>query len=514
MLDTVLNWVLRGVVLAMGVGAALALVRLAGQIWGERRERWAVRLALGMVLFAGVYAAGHARLLLQAEELEEGRMKYARFGDPRLTELRRAEVRGWLLDCSGEDRNALARYAMRGGELDRFYPLGDAGANLVGGGRDTIARDYTVERLFTETLREPRTLAERGEIHPAGTDLRLTLCGAPTRAAWELLRSTRRPGAVIMQDVRTGGVVAYAATGGPEDPPFGIKRYAPPGSVFKLALAALWWESGLGDPPIPCPSTIQVTDRARISNFEGRARGIVEGPTGVLIPSCNTGSVWMALQMRERLGEKAFVDAYRRFGFEPYTRGAPPADTVKDFWNTGSDAWARRMSPPASRIRIGEQTGRAEWAQLSIGQGPVDVTPIAVSRFVQAIGNGGVMLPPTLEWERAQDRPEGTRVMSAATSMKLQQAMLRVVDEGTAVSASPLLEGTGWDMGGKTGTAQIAGRQDDGWFAGLMYGPDRRPRYTVVVYLQGGGPGGRAPAAVAAGLTRVMAQYTAVRGRR
>ncbi|HEX2091241.1 MAG TPA: penicillin-binding transpeptidase domain-containing protein [Longimicrobiaceae bacterium] len=509
MLDTVLNWVLRGVVLALAAGASVALLRLARRIWGERRERWAVRIALGMILLAGVYTAGHARLLLQREKLEEGRMMYSRFGDPRLTELRRAEVRGWILDCSGRDADALARYGVRNGEVDRIYPLGEAGANLVGGGRDTVPRDYTVERLFSEQLREPVSLAEAGQLHPAGTDLRLTLCAAPTRAAWELLRATGRPGTVIVQEVRTGAVVAYAATGNAQDPPLGIKQYAPPGSVFKLALAALWWEGGLGDPLIPCPSTIQITPRASISNFEMRARGVVEGPTGVLIPSCNTGAVWMAQQARQRLGEQAFVEAYRRFGFEPYTRGSPPTDTVRDFWSTSSDAWARRMSPPVSRIRIHERTGVAEWAQLSIGQGPVDVTPIAVSRFVQAIGNGGVMLPPTLEWERAQDVPEGRRVMSAETSRKLQVAMLRVVDEGTAASAAPLLEGTGWEMGGKTGTAQLPGKPDDGWFAGLIYGPDRRPRYTVVVYLRGGGPGGRAPAAVAAGMTRVLARMSA-----
>jgi cell division protein FtsI/penicillin-binding protein 2 len=504
-LDTILNWLLRGAFLAMGVGAAIALARLTRALWKERRERWAVRIAFGMLLLAGVYTAGHAKLLLEREELEEGRRMYSRFGDPRLTEQRRGETRGWILDCSGNNRDALARYATQGGEIRRVYPLGEATANLVGGGREADERDYTVERLFAEELREPVSLTESGELHPVGTDLRLTLCAAPTRAAWQLLSSARKPGAVVVQDVRSGAVVAYAATGGPDDPPLGIKRYAPPGSVFKLALAALWWESGLGDPPIPCPASIQVTERSAIRNYEMKARGIVQGPTGMLIPSCNTAAVWMAQQMRERLGERAFTEAYRRYGFEPYT-GKPSTDTTRAFWSTSSEAWARRMNPSPSRIRMGEKTGRQEWAQLAIGQGPVDVTPIAVSRFVQAIGNGGVMLPPTLESERAERPEEGTRVMSAATAQKLQRAMLAVVDSGTARSTLPLLEGLRWDLGGKTGTAQIAGRPDDGWFAGLVFGPDGRPRYTVVVYLRGGGPGGREPAAIAAGVTRVLAR--------
>ena len=512
MLDTLLNWILRGALVLFGIGAGIALLRLLAEIRREKREPWAVRLAFGMVLLALVYAAGHAKLLYLAEEIEDGRMQWARFGDPRLAEQNRGELRGWILDCTGQDAAALARYAMRDGEVKRIHPLGDAGANLIGGGRDTIPRDYVVERLFAETLREPRSWREAGELHPAGTDLRLTLCAGPTRAAWEMLRSTGRPGAVVVQDVATGAVLAYAATGGPEDPPLGIKSYAPPGSVFKLALAALWWDSGLGDPPIPCPSEIQVTPRSRIRNFEMRARGVVRGPTGMLTPSCNTGAVWMALHMRERLGSEAFVDAYRKYGFEPYAK-KPPQDTVRGFWNTGSERWAKRMSPPLSRVRIHEGTGRAEWAQLAIGQGPVDATPIGISRFVQAIGNGGVILPATLEWERLEEVPEGERIMKAETARKLQVAMLSVVDSGTAVSAAPLLQGLQWDMGGKTGTAQISGRPDDGWFAGLVFDPSGKPRYTVVVYLRGGGPGGRMPAAVAAGMTRVMSGVKLERGK-
>lgn len=512
MTETLINWLLRGAILVLGAGAVLALVRYVGTLWGERRERWAVRLAFGMILLAGVYAFGHAHLLMEHEELEEGRMMYSRFGDPRLTEINRAEVRGWLLDCTGRDANALASYASRDGEVRRIYSLGEAGVNLLGGGQDTVPRDYTIERLFAAELREPRDWREEGQLHPVGTDVRLTLCNVPTRAAWNLLRSTGLPGTVIVTDVRNGAVLAYAATGGPQDPPLGIKQYAPPGSVFKLALSALWWERGMGDPVIPCPSSIQVTAHASVRNFEGESLGPVRGPAGMLIPSCNTAAIAMALQLRDRIGTQPFIEAYRRFGFEVYEKRAPN-DTLRDFWNTGSDRWKQRMSPPQSRVRMSEKTGRLEWAQIAIGQGPVDVTPIGVARFIQAIGNDGVMLQPTVEWDRTRDVPEGRRIMSPAVARKLQGAMLAVVDQGTAKTAQPLLEGTGWDMGGKTGTAQVPGKHDDGWFAGLMYGPDGKPHYTITVYLRGGGPGGHQPAAVAAGMTRVMSRLNIATGR-
>jgi hypothetical protein len=501
-MDLILNWLLRAVVWVLGAGAALWIFRWVRWAWAEAEERWPVRVAVGMLLLALLYGAGHARLLLQREHIEAGRLQYVRFGDPRRAELVRADVRGWLLDCTGEPDRALALYREREGVVDRTYPIGEAGANLIGGGADAGQRDFTVERLFASRLREPRDFFERGQLHPAGTDMQLTLCSGATERAWQLLSASRFPGAVVVQDVATGALVAYAATGGVEDAPYGIQRYAPPGSVFKLALAALWWEAGLpDDTPIPSPPRIQVTPRAAISNFGGTGHGIVVGPAGMLIPSSNTGAVWMAQHLRQRLGTEAFLDAYRRYGFVPYEQEAP-RDTLRDFWHTRSDAWRRRMSPPLSRVRMSEQTGPAEWAQIAIGQGPVDVTVIGISRFLQAIGNNGVMMRPLLEAELVGEPDQVGRVMPEAVALRLQAAMRAVVDRGTGTAAQPGVQGTGWDIGGKTGTAEVPGRADNGWFAGLVFGPDDRPRYTVVVFLQGGGPGGRAPTQIAGQLAR------------
>ena len=505
-LDTVLDWILRGVVIAFGAGALIALARWVRAAIRERRERWAIRLALAMLVLALVYAWGHARLLWNAEEITEGRMAWRRWGDPREAERSRGDVRGWILDCTGEDTRALARYGLRDGEVQRVYPLGEAGANLIGGGTGAEDRDYTVERLFASRLRAPRSFGEQSELHAVGTDLRLTVCAEPTRAAWQLLDATDLNGAVIVQDVQTGAIVAYAASGRAQDPPFGIKRYAPPGSVFKLAVAALWWENDLPDTRMPCPPYIQV-GRARIRNFESHEYESITVPTGMLTVSCNTAAVRMALDMRQRLGVEAFRDAYQRFGFVTYSDDTPSA-SESEFWNTGNAAWAQRMTPPQIRVRFARRFSQHEWGQIAIGQGPVDVTPLAISRFLQAIGNNGVMLPPTLEWDQMDKRGEGRRIMRESTSRKLQEAMLTVVDSGTAQVAKTRFANTGWDLGGKTGTADVAGApRPDAWFAGLMYGPDGRARYTVVVYLQRGGQGGRMPAAIAGEMTKFMSQH-------
>jgi cell division protein FtsI/penicillin-binding protein 2 len=503
-LDTLLNLGLRALYLLFGVGAFLAILRWSVTAIREKRERWAVFLAFGMLLLAGVYTAGHALILANREYIEEGRQRYARFGDPRAAEINRGDLRGWILDCTGKDANALARYGMRDGEVQRVYPLGEAGANLVGGGEDADKRDYTIERIFAERLRAPKNFRERTELHAAGEDMQLTLCADATRQAYSLLKTSGFPGVVVMQDVKTGAVVAYTSTGTAEQAPLGIKRYTLPGSVFKLALSALWWDSGMGDRYMPCPASIQVGNR-KIRNFESHAYPNIEIPRKMLVVSCNTQAIAMAFQMRQQLGEEAFADAYRRYGFIPYS-GDAPEEKAAEFWNTSSDRWAKRMTPPPNRVLFRTKFNPFDWAQMAIGQGPVDVTPIAVSRFIQAIGNNGVMLPPTFEQERLAERPEGREIMKPATTRKLQEAMLQVVDSGTAVSVKPVLDRLTWDLGGKTGTVDIRrGQRPDGWFAGLIHGPDGQPRYTMVVYLQQAGQGGRAPAAVAAAMTRWMA---------
>jgi cell division protein FtsI/penicillin-binding protein 2 len=510
--DTLLNYVLRGVYFLFGVGAALGLVRWLVAATRERREQWAQRLALGMVLLAILYGFAHAHLLWSRDDIEHGRMMYARFGDPRLAELNRAEVRGWITDCSGSDANALARYAVREGEVRRVYPLGEAGANLVGGGDSAEVRDYTVERLYASQLREPLAFAERGELHPAGSDVRLTLCAPATLEAARLLEGTGLNGTVIVQDVHNGALVAYAATGTASQAPFGIKRYALPGSVFKLALSALWWDTGQPDEQLPCPAQVSVSDRRPpIHNFESHEYASLEAPTGMLVVSCNTEAILMSMQLRQRIGPEAYIDGLERMGFAVYDSVAPRMPL--DFWNSSNPAWIRRMSPPPARVKLrqGRRYDAFEWAQTAIGQGPVDVTPISISRFVAAIGNGGVMLPVTLEYDRLDQLPEGRQIMKPSTAAKLQNAMLQVVQKGTGVRAIPILQGTGWNMGGKTGTADVRrGHIPDGWFAGLMFGPDGKARYSVVVYLQNGGQGGHSAAPVAAMMTRWFAQQTAL----
>lgn len=89
--------------------------------------------------------------------------------------------------------------------------------------------------------------------------------------------------------------------------------------------------------------------------------------------------------------------------------------------------------------------------------------------------------------------------------MKLQAAMRGTVERGTAKSAAPILAGSGWSMGGKTGTgpepgAHAAGPDSDGWFAGLIFDSQGKARFTIATFVKHGGLGGGNAARVSAEL--------------
>jgi cell division protein FtsI/penicillin-binding protein 2 len=122
---------------------------------------------------------------------------------------------------------------------------------------------------------------------------------------------------------------------------------------------------------------------------------------------------------------------------------------------------------------------------------------------VQAAGNGGIGNAP---WAAAAAgaRPPARRLFSAATAEKLRAAFADAVRLGTAREAGAVLRGAPWSLGGKTATVVNADGTTDGWFAGLVGDADGRPRRVVVVWLRAAGPGGIAPARLAARLARAV----------
>jgi penicillin-binding protein 2 len=139
---------------------------------------------------------------------------------------------------------------------------------------------------------------------------------------------------------------------------------------------------------------------------------------------------------------------------------------------------------------------------LAIGQGDMLVTPLQMTAVYAGIANGGtVMRPHVLKDVLDADggvarsyRPEPVARISVAPEhlAVMHRALVRVTESGTAAGA---FRGFGVAVAGKTGTAQVAGKDDFAWFC--AYAPAGSPRYAVAVVVEQGGHGGSvaAPAA-------------------
>jgi penicillin-binding protein 2 len=139
---------------------------------------------------------------------------------------------------------------------------------------------------------------------------------------------------------------------------------------------------------------------------------------------------------------------------------------------------------------------------MAIGQGDMLVTPLQMASAYGAIANGGeVLRPRVMKRVLGNDgepvlEPEPEVALTPKVSKKnldiMQAALEGVVTRGTAASA---FRGFGVQTAGKTGTAQVTGKDDYAWYVG--YGPVDDPRYVVAVVIEQGGHGGAvaAPAA-------------------
>jgi len=96
--------------------------------------------------------------------------------------------------------------------------------------------------------------------------------------------------------------------------------------------------------------------------------------------------------------------------------------------------------------------------------------------------------------------------MQKRTALRLQSAMRDAVQRGTAKGIAKALADTGWEIGGKTGSGGSApvGPQSDGWFAGLIFDPQGKARFTVATFVRHGGPGGGNAATISAELARFI----------
>jgi penicillin-binding protein A len=382
---------------------------------------------------------------------------------------------------------AIARSIPTDGQYQylRTYPEAGLYAHITGYYSILLQRSG-LERSLNEDLtgRSTEVVAQNlGELlggsERPGNAVELSVEPAVQAAARSALDG--REGAVVALDPRTGAVLASYAnpTFDPNplsghdarvinetweelntrgDRPLIDRTRAetyPPGSTFKLVVAAAALESGL-DPSTLFPDEgvydVPQTD-ANIGNFSRDvcADGDEISLSDAMRVSCNTVFARLGVE----LGEDAVRDQAERFGFNripPYELGV-----------------ARSIFP--------DELDVPSLAQSAIGQRDVRATPLAMAVLAGSIANGGQLMRPHLV-DAVRD-PDGGQLrgpdvgrwtappgsglpMSPRTAQQLRSMMLDVVDSGTGTAAR--IEGA--EVGGKTGTAQTGG-DPVAWFVGF-----------------------------------------------
>jgi cell division protein FtsI/penicillin-binding protein 2 len=329
------------------------------------------------------------------------------------------------------------------------------------------------------------------------------VCEAANKRATELMNARGLDeAATLVLDVQTGALFAFAAMPGRNDTaralaPLNVAMPILPLSLTKLFLVASWWDRGLPDRSFDCirSATPDKTEPMTISEM--------------LVVGCDLPAKQMAIAVRKEVGTEAVLADLERFGFGPRSQSARD----DSFWSELAPEWRNTLIPSASYTLLSAETKDSDWADtLSLGEKNFVVTILHVSRFLQAVGNKGMLLPPVARKEAADNpvartTPIPRRIMQEKTALRLQSVMRQVVQRGSAQAIAHTLDGTGWQIGGKTGTGPGLGSTGppyDGWFAGLVFNPQGRARFTVATYVRHGGPGGENAARVSAQIARYL----------
>ena len=303
------------------------------------------------------------------------------------------------------------------------------------------------------------------------------VCEKANSEALAIMKAGNLQAILVVQNVQSGALVSFAAS---SPSTLALNSAVLPLSTVKLILAASLWDH---------------TTNMNLASLPSVSEMLVSG-------SDDAGRQ-LALALRKSVGSKAVLDDLDRYGFPAKDRVGSGPD--HHFWSDSSAVG--RLKPAVVFHSLSERSTSNEWADtLSIGESRFVVTAFHMSRFLQAIGNDGVMLEPVVRTGHLPPTPQWSRaVMSKSTSLQLQTAMRDVVKRGTAVSIAQTLADTGWKIGGKTGTGPgTIGPDSDGWFAGLVFDRLDHARFTVATFVKHGGKGGGNAARISAELARFL----------
>jgi penicillin-binding protein 2 len=253
----------------------------------------------------------------------------------------------------------------------------------------------------------------------------------------------------------------------------------PPGSTFKVAVGIAALESAAVSPDdrFDCVPAIQIGN-VTFHNWKKGDRGALNF-VQALTESCDT---WF-YQVGIKTGAQPIVDWALKLGF-----GAKCGIPLR------GEAEGRIPNDEYMKATHGRRLLNGDIANLSIGQGDVQVTPLQMAQAMGIVANGGTCYQIRLVQQvqtfdnkittAYQVRAKRTLNLSSQTLDELRTGMIDVVNGagGTAHQAS--LDNV--EVAGKTGTAQWGPKNKErtaAWFAGFL--PADQPQYAFAALYEG-----------------------------
>jgi cell division protein FtsI/penicillin-binding protein 2 len=433
-----------------------------------------------------------------------------------------AKMSDRIRDLSSGDTPVLSGLILEP-EQERLYPQAGGGpetslaAHLLGFVNREGTGQYGVEQYYQDVLAgTPRVLAAQKDasgnpvpdtatvLEPGspGEDLLLTIdSGLQVAVEQELLSAwiadrAKRVSAVVM-DPYTGEIYAYASY-----PSYDANSYQEiaskdpgrfvdplvstvyePGSVFKMLTAV----AALGDGTVTMNTRIKDVGtlrldggRTKIDNANRKGMGVMKFKDAIAY-SRNVVAAKVALRLGKTTEEASakLYATWRRLGFGART-GLDVANEIPGI-----------LRDPA----------KTAWRQIDLANGAfgqgVAVTPMQLAQSYSAMVNGGTLVQPHLVKQVGQTVVQPVsrgRVMSeklSATMIKLMRNVITTVDFYRDRTVIP-----GFDVGGKTGTAQIWDADRGAWkinkfnysFIGYIGRQKGHPDLVVAVRIEEGTP--------------------------
>jgi penicillin-binding protein 2 len=411
-------------------------------------------------------------------------------------------------------------------ESNRHYPHKDLGAHILGyigeASEDILRKNpempmgmlvgqLGIERLADDQLRgtwgsrlfevdaggkEKQMLGIQRPV--SGSELRTTLDLNVQKAA-ELGLKGRR-GAVVVLDVKTGGVLAMASapTFNPNmftrritqkdvdsvfnnpDKPFlnrALQGY-PPASTFKIVSSVAGLQSGKYTPK----STIMTAGAIVVGGVAFHEHG---------------GGGYGAIGFQEALTVSSntfFYQVGMKVGPEEIAKWGNKLGIGSTKINLDGEGQGLIPTPEIKRQISNEPWYAGDTVTMAIGQGMVTVTPTEMAVMVSAIANGGKRVKPHFTLEQSKQaalQPEDIG-LSESTLKTIRNGLISVVKQGTARSLS---DGSIPPTAGKTGTAEVPGGADNSLYVG--YGPVENPQIAVAIVVERGGYGAQSAVPIA-----------------